>query len=372
MDLMEYISKELFLKYNISATYGVTADSVNELQAENNIIYPVMVKAQVPAGGRGKAGGIKYVTNRDEMLEAAEAIFKLKIKGYEVKKVMVTAAAEIEKEIYLAITLDRSNMCPVILYSESGGIDIESNASLIRKVQVNPLIGPMGYTSRYLNSSPEFDKILNSLYRLFIDYDCSLCEINPLAITPEGDFIAVDGKIVIDDSALYRHSDLDVYRNLYPKNKLAVEAEKYGFLYIPCEQSGDISVISNGSGMLMSCIDAISKENMAVLATLDLGGGATAERIREAIRIVASEAGVSQILINIFGGITRCDEVALGIKDAFLKYDIKIPFTVRLEGTNKEAGLEILRPLGNILNASGLAEAVKIISANKKTGGFPV
>ncbi len=359
MDLAEYKSKELFLKYGISCTYGVIADSINELRNKSGeIIYPAVLKAQVQTGGRGKAGGIKFAENEEELFYHAEKIYGLDIKGHTVKKIMVTYAQPIEKELYLAVILDRTERCPVILYCENGGMDIEAHPELVKRVPVNPLIGVCDFTTRYLSRSKALSELIIKLYKLFCEYDCLLCEINPLAVTSDGQLIAVDGKITIDDSALKRHTDIAEYVNNSEHNPLSSEAEKYNFLYIPCDDKGDIAVMSNGSGMLMSCIDMITENHMTVRATLDLGGGATADRITEAIRIIMSDHNTRQLFINIFGGITRCDEVAHGIRAAISKYNIEKRIIIRLEGTNKLKGLEILNGLTGVVNVDGLSEGV--------------
>lgn len=362
MDLAEYKSKELFLKYGIPATYGVIADSMSELRAKaGEIVYPAVIKAQVQTGGRGKAGGIKFAENENELFSRAEDIFGLDIKGHIVKKVMVTYAQPIEKELYLAITLDRTEHCPVILYCESGGMDIEAHPALVRRVPVNPVTGVRDYIARYLSASKALAEIIDKLYMLFCEYDCLLCEINPLAVSCNNQLIAIDGKISIDDSAVKRHADIAGYAAGAEHHPLSAEAEKFNFLYIPCDNDGDIAVMSNGSGMLMSCIDTITENGMSVRATLDLGGGATSDRIIEAVRIIMTDDKTKQLFINIFGGITRCDEVAYGIRAAIEQYRIEKPVIVRFEGTNKDKGLEILNGLTGVIYVNGLAEGVGVL-----------
>ncbi len=371
MDLMEYKAKELFCKFDIPATEGIVADTAEELITKcKGIRYPVVLKAQVQVGGRGKAGGIKFAENDNELKASAESIFGLDIKGHIVKKVMVTNKTNIEKELYLSIILDRKTKCPVIIFSPMGGIDIELTAKehpeAIHTVVIDPAIGLRDYTARYLaskaNMTPEQSKQLNHLIKrlfvMFSDCNCMLCEINPLAITTEGDLLALDGKVSIDDSGLKRMPDLLAYSKTQDRHPLVEEAESFKFLYIPCDENGDIAVMSNGSGMIMSCIDMISKNGMSVRASLDMGGGATSDRIKEAIRIILSDVKTKMLFINIFGGITRCDEVAAGIKLALEAAVIKKPIIVRFEGTNKEQGLEILESLEEVTYVSGLLEGV--------------
>lgn len=368
MDLMEYKAKQLFIQYGIEATYGPVVGSADEIPAlKEQLSYPVMVKAQVAAGGRGKAGGVKYCAGEKEAVEAAGKIIGMDIKGHSVKSVLVTPAYPITSEMYLAITLDRAENCPVILYCDAGGMDIEAHPELVKRVAVNPVIGLRDFHARYLNPSKEFFALLQKLYKLFCDYDCLLCEINPLVPGTEGGYVAVDGKMTIDDSALKRHPDLAEYAASFERHPLAAEAEKFNFLYIPCDSTGDVAVMSNGSGMLMSCIDSLAAKGIKVRATLDLGGGATAERIKEAVRIISCEPEVKQVFINIFGGITRCDEVAGGIRAAVEEHNIGKPVVARFEGTNKEKGLAILADVGGVTYVDGLAEGVEVIAEQRKS-----
>ena len=368
MDLMEYRAKQLFIQYGIAATNGPIITSADELDNEGMPEYPVMIKAQVPTGGRGKAGGIKFCKDKEAAKKAASDIIGMSIKGHEVKKALVTYAHPIMSEIYLAITLDRALNCPVILYCDQGGMDIEAHPEAVKRVPINPVIGLRDYHARYLNPSKEFYALLQKFYRLFCEYDCLLCEINPLSPTEDGGFIAIDGKVTVDDSAMKRHPDLADYAATFERHELSIEAEKFNFLYIPCDMSGDVAVMSNGSGMLMSCMDALATKGITVRATLDLGGGATAERIREAVRIISCEKEIKQVFINIFGGITRCDEVAGGIRAAIEEYGINKPVVARFEGTNKEKGLEILSGVSGVDYAAGLVEGVELIAKQRKDG----
>lgn len=380
MDLMEYKAKELFYKYGLPTAVGAVADSVEELAkkcAEVNIEYPVVVKAQVQTGGRGKAGGVKFAENPEELKDVSKSIFGLDIKGHKVNKVMTLHKVEITRELYLSIMLDRNTKCPVIIFASQGGVDIEQTAKetpeAISKIVIHPLMGLRDYTARYLADKAGFNDqqykqlvvLLQNLYRMFNEYNCLLCEINPLAITEEGDLWALDGKVSVDDSAVKNLPDLTEYSKNMEKHPLVKEAEQSDFLYIPCDPAGDIAVMSNGSGMIMSCIDIISKNGMTVRASLDLGGGATGERIKEAVRLILSDEKTEYLFINIFGGITRCDEVALGIKLAIEEYGISKPVIVRFEGTNKDKGLEILRQLSSVTYVAGLLEGVQELTKQK-------
>ncbi len=377
MDLAEYKAKELFAQGGLTVKKFVCGDSVEELlenMKTGGVSYPVVLKAQVLTGGRGKAGGIKIVENEAELLEKAPKIFGMDIKGHIVHKLMAIEAADIKREFYLSVILDRKEKSPTIIFSPAGGIDIETTAKehpeLIFKIPVHPFVGVNDYTANYLadkggmtgDVKKQFAALLKKIYALFISNDLTLCEINPLAICENDELIAIDGKITVDDSAVKRHPDLQAYSEAQPMHPLTREARDFNFLYIPCDDTGNIAVMSNGSGMLMSCIDLITKAGMKVCSVLDLGGGATAERIAEAVRIMLSVPQSKALFINIFGGITRCDEVAGGIKLAIEKGHATRPVIIRFEGTNKSAGLEILSGLEGVTYVDGLREGVVELS----------
>lgn len=380
MDLMEYKAKELFEKYLIPTQRGIVIDSLEELEAgKAGLSFPVVAKAQVQVGGRGKAGGVKFAENPAELLEVSKSILGLNIKGHIVKKLLIVEKANVLKEWYLSILLDRLTKGPMVIFSPCGGIDIEETAKStpekVLKVSIDPLMGINDYLPRYLLSKSGlgmeyFDRmfeLLKKLYRMFCEYDCMLAEINPLVVTDDNRLLALDGKVSVDDSALSKLPDMLSFRDSLPENALVLEARKFNFLYIPCEDEGNIAVMSNGSGMIMSCIDLISIRGMKVGAALDLGGGATADRIREAIRIILSNNKVKALFINIFGGITRCDEVASGVKLAMEGMTEEKLVIVRFEGTNKEKGLEILSSInGNVVSADGLIEGVRELDARRE------
>ena len=376
MKLLEYKAKELFERCGIPTMRGVVDDpeTIGSAIERAGLQYPVVVKAQVQIGGRGKAGGIQFAQNAAEAKAHCERLLHSELRGYRVNQLLVVEKAEHETEWYLSILLDRLTKRPVIMFCAAGGMEIEEVAKTdpdkIKKLVIDPFIGIQDYMARYLLSSSglpaEYAKqlyaVLCGLYDAFTAYDCMLCEINPLIVDNAGRIIALDGKVEIDDSALYRLPDILAFRDSLQEEALVKEARNFNFLYIPVEAGGSIAVASNGSGMLMSCIDLISKEGMKVGAALDLGGGATAERIREAMRILFSTPGVKAVLINIFGGITRCDEVAGGVKLMMEnEQDDKIVI-VRMEGTNKEKGLEIIRSIpGDIVSVPGLRESVQAL-----------
>ena len=379
MDLMEYQAKELFKKTGIPVPVNFTISGICDLDNSVNISFPVVVKAQVLTGGRFKAGGIKVAENKSELKEAAKVILNMKIHGHVTEKVMIEEKEEIKQELYLSVILDRNIKKHVIIFSLYGGVDIEQTAKndpgFIYKIEIDPLLGFSDSDGLYLSKkakltfeqSKQFIGLIRNLYSLCISHGCMLAEINPLAIDADDNLIALDAKMTIDDSIIPRLPEIDEIRSSMPKLELVKEALMYNFLYIPCDDTGSVVVMSNGSGMLMSCIDHIIKQGMAVSAVLDLGGGATAEYIKHAVRILYSTPGAAILFINIFGGITRCDEVAGGIRSAIEDLEIKRPVIVRIEGTNKELGYEILTGVPSIIIVNGLEEGVKkIIEAGCK------
>jgi len=376
LKLLEYKAKEIFDKYGIPTQDGIVIDSLDGLKPKiEGMSYPVVVKAQVQAGGRGKAGGVRFAETPDEAGDISEALLHSTLKGFKVNKLLISEKVEGIRECYISITLDRMCKAPMVIFSAQGGVDIEETTKAspekIIKVSVEPLIGIREYLIRYIiNKSglgmEYFDQmslLVRNLYRVFNDYDCLLAEINPLMITADKKVIALDGKVDIDDSALYRLPDIMEFRNSLQEDELVLKARKFGFLYIPVDNDGNIAVMSNGSGMIMSCIDLISKHGMKVGAALDLGGGATSDRIAEAIRIILSNIGIKALFISIFGGITRCDEVAAGVKLAMESQTEDKIVVVRIEGTNKEKGLDIIKRMqGNVIPVNIIGEGVKELS----------
>ena len=375
MKLMEYQAQTLFGQFGLPVMRGCVVEKWEDLApavAEAKLCYPVVVKAQVQIGGRGKAGGIQFAGNLEEAQKHAQNLLGSQLRGLTVRKLYIVEKASYQKEWYLSILLDRVNKQPLIIFSDAGGMEIEEtakeNPQRIKKVIVDPMIGIQDYMARYLLSASglsldyakQLDDILRRLYRCFMEYDCMLCEINPLAVDHERKLIALDGKVDVDDSALYRLSDVAAWREELPEEPLVKEARQYNFLYIPVEAGGSIAVCSNGSGMLMSCIDMIGKSGMQVGAALDLGGGATSDRIAQAMRILFSTPGVKAVLINIFGGITRCDEVAQGVKQAMEQHSLDGKLIiVRMEGTNKERGAAIIDGMhADVVRTEGLRESI--------------
>lgn len=381
MKLLEYKAKELFDKYGVPTMNGCVIDfseNMEEEIAKAGLSYPVVVKAQVQIGGRGKAGGIRFADTPEEAKKHCEDLLFTELRGYKVNQLLIVEKSENNKtELYLSIMLDRLTKRPMIIFSANGGMEIEQTAKedpdKIVKITVDPFVGIKDYMAEYLLSKSGMDRsykrqltsMLTKLYAAFMDYSCMLVEINPLVINANDQLVALDGKVDIDDSALFRLPDIQEFADkLQPDNPLIKEAATYNFLYIPIEEGGTIAVASNGSGMLMSCIDLISKEGMTVGAALDLGGGATSDRIKEAMRILFSTPGVKAVLINIFGGITRCDEVAGGVKLALEGQHQDKIVVVRMEGTNKDTGLAIIDSIKDvdIVSVPGLRECVKALA----------
>ncbi len=371
MDLMEFQARALFEEWGLPVLKGTTADNLSELPTD--LEFPVVVKAQVATGGRGKLGGIKMADNEAQLKEAAEAILGMDIKGHIVEKVMITEKADIADELYLSIMLDRNAKKHIILFSPCGGMDIEqtakTNPEKIFKLEIDPIFGYNTADGMYLGKKAGLNKdqqkqlsaLLEKLYKMVKVQGCMLAEINPLAVTTEGNLLALDAKVSVDDSMVSRHENLSAIKASHKQEALVAEAASYKFLYIPCDKEGDVVIMSNGSGMLMSCIDHVVRNNRVVSAVLDMGGGATADRIEHAVRILFSTPGSKVLFINIFGGITRCDEVAAGIRNAVENQEIDRPIIVRFEGTNKDKGLEIIQGLKGVTYVDGLLSGVEEI-----------
>jgi succinyl-CoA synthetase beta subunit len=374
MKLPEFKAKDLFEQYDLPTMNGVVIDSLNGIDkqiSDGGLSYPVVIKAQVQVGGRGKAGGIQFANNAAETKAICEKLLFSDLKGFKVNQLLIVEKASPVQEWYLSVMLDRTSKMPLIIFSAAGGMEIEEVAKTspekIVKININPFYGLQDYTIQYIvdksgidaQYSPQLKSIIGKLYDVQKEYSCLLAEINPLVVDKSGRLIALDGKVDIDDDALYRLSDMLAFRETLPEDVLVRDARSFKFLYIPIEQGGNIAVMSNGSGMVMSCIDLITKAGMTVGAALDLGGGATADRIKEAVRIVLSNPDIDTLFISIFGGITRCDEVAGGIKMALEAQGKEKTVIVRMEGTNKQLGLNIVKEVrGNIHSVDSIPEGV--------------
>ena len=376
MKIHEYQAKELFKKYGITIPSGDVAFSPDEAERIAGDLgkFPVVVKAQIHAGGRGKGGGVKLANSLDEVRRIAGEIIGMNLvthqtgpEGKQVKKLLVEQGLNIDKELYLGIIPDRTTANIVIMASESGGMDIEVVAAQtpekVTKVYVDPLVGIQPFQCRQvafgLNLTPstikQFVPMLNKLYGLFVDYDCSLVEINPLVITAEETVIALDAKIKFDVNALFRPKDILEYRDLDEEEPLEIEASKFNLNYI--KMDGNVGNMVNGAGLAMATMDIIKLAGAEPANFLDVGGGASAEMVENGFRIILSDENVKGILINIFGGILRCDVLATGVVQAAKKIDIRVPVVIRMEGTNVEEGRKILSESGlNLITALDLKD----------------
>jgi succinyl-CoA synthetase beta subunit len=382
MKIHEYQAKELFKKYDIPIPDGGVAFSPDEAKAVAEQLgqFPVMVKAQIHAGGRGKGGGVKLAKSMDEAGSLTDEIIGMTLvthqtgtEGRLVKKVLVEQGLDIEKELYLSVIPDRETAKIVIMASEAGGMDIEEVAEntpeKIIKVFINPLTGIQAYHCREVafglnlqaSVMKQFSKMLASLYRLFVTCDCSLLEINPLVITRQETVIALDAKINFDDNALFRHKDIVEYRDLDEEDPLEVEASKFNLNYINLD--GNVGNMVNGAGLAMATMDIIKLAGAEPANFLDVGGGASAEMVENGFKIILGDKNVKGILINIFGGILRCDVLAEGVVQAAEKIGINIPVVIRMEGTNVDEGRKILSDSGlNLIAAVDLKDAAQKVA----------
>ncbi|MGQ9627063.1 MAG: ADP-forming succinate--CoA ligase subunit beta [Anaerolineae bacterium] len=369
MKLHEYQSKRIFARYGVPIPEGDVATTAEEArQIAAHLGGRVVVKAQVLVGGRGRAGGIKLAENPTEAERAASQILGMDIKGLTVMKVLVDEAIEIEREIYLGLTVDRAARCLVMMASAEGGMEIEEVARAspekLLRVYIDPLTGLQEYQTRELAFGiglkrelvRDFSAIASGLYQAFISSDASLAEINPLVVTAEGKLLAVDGKMLLDDNALFRHQDLAEMRDLSEEDPSEREARLHGISYIRLD--GDIGCMVNGAGLAMATMDIIKFYGGEPANFLDIGGGAKADRVSAALRIILSDKRAKAVLLNIFGGITRCDEVARGILETLGEVCAEVPVVARLVGTNEEEGQRILAD-ARIETVSSLAEAAQ-------------
>jgi len=376
MKLHEYQSKQLFARYGIPIPKGrVAATATEARQIAEEIGGRVVIKSQVLVGGRGKAGGIRLAKSPKEAEEVATQILAMEIKGLPVRKVLVDEAANIEQEIYLGITNDRAARRPVMMASSAGGVEIEDVARTapekIIKVHVDPLLGLRDFQARDVALGIDlprehwksFGVIACGLWKAYSENDATLAEINPLVITKEKRLVALDGKMLVDDNALFRHSDLVEMRDVDEEAAAETEARKYGLSYIKLD--GQIGCMVNGAGLAMTSMDIVKLFGGEPANFLVIGGGAGADKVAAALRIILSDPNVKAILFNIFGGITRCDEVSRGILSALAEVKPKIPMVVRLVGTNAEEGRQLLAD-AKMITAETLADAAqKAVAAAK-------
>ncbi|MDP9467341.1 MAG: ADP-forming succinate--CoA ligase subunit beta [Chloroflexota bacterium] len=367
MKVQEYRSKEILARHGVPVSAGETATSPDEARAAAaRIGGPVVVKAQVLVGGRGKAGGVKLAATPDEAASRAAEIIGLVIKGVTVRTVLVAPAARIAKEYYLGLILDRGAQAVTIIASADGGVEIEetarTNPAALLRLPLHPLIGLQEHQVRRVGFflglpaelRKEFAVILRGLYAAFMESDADLAEVNPLVVTDDGQLLALDAKIVLDDSALFRHPDLEAMRDLAEEEPSEVAARDAGINFIKLD--GSIGCMVNGAGLAMTTMDLVKLAGGEPANFLDIGGGAKADRVAAAFRIILDDPRVSAILVNIFGGITRGDEVAHGIVEARASLSRQVPMVVRIVGTNAAEAAEILRA-ANLITADSLDDA---------------
>ncbi len=384
MNIHEYQAVELLKKYQVPVVDGLVAFNIQELgEAVKKLdTWPLVLKAQVHAGGRGKAGGIKVVHSFEEALEKGEQMFGMKLvtpqtgqEGKIVRRIYVTKAINIEKEFYAGIVLDRTKNQLVFMASKEGGVEIEKVAAetpeLIIKETIDNGLGLLPFQARRIAIKLGFEgsvlrkaaQCFSALYQTMINFDCSLIEINPLVLTKEGDILALDSKLNIDDNALYRHKDILEMRDIAEENPLEVEASKSNLNYIKLD--GSVGCMVNGAGLAMATMDIIKYSGSEPANFLDVGGGASEETVENGLRIILSDENVKAVLVNIFGGIVRCDRVANGIVNAAKKIGVKVPLVVRLAGTNADIAADILANSSlDIIPASDLSDAAtKVVKA---------
>ena len=383
MNIHEYQGKEILKEYGVSVPNGKVAFTVDEaVEAAKELGTDIcVVKAQIHAGGRGKAGGVKVAKNLEEVRTYANEILGKTLvthqtgpEGKEVKRLLIEEGCDIKKEYYVGLVLDRATSRVVLMASEEGGTEIEEVAEKtpekIFKEEIDPVVGLLPYQARRIafNINIPHDligqavKFMTGLYRAYIEKDCSIAEINPLVVTGDGKVMALDAKLNFDSNALYRQKEILAYRDLEEEDAKEIEASKYDLSYVALD--GNIGCMVNGAGLAMSTMDIINYYGGEPANFLDVGGSATAEKVTEAFKIILSDPNVKGIFVNIFGGIMKCDVIATGVVEAAKQISLQIPLVVRLEGTNVDLGKQILRESGlNIVAAESMADgAQKIVS----------
>lgn len=379
MKVHEYQAKGIFSKFGIPVPPSRLATSIEDAKdAAVDLGLPVVVKAQIHAGGRGKSGGVKWVNTLEEVEIVAQRLLGKSLithqtgtQGKIVRKLLIEKPLEIKQEIYVGLTIDRGKDCPVMMVSPAGGMEIEELArerpELIFKEFINPLFGLLPYQARNLGfklgvkNIREVSKLFFALYKIFIQYDCSLAEINPLVLTEDEEFSALDAKLNFDDNGLYRHPEIKEMLDPEQLDPLEYEALKYRLNYVRLD--GDVGIMVNGAGLAMATMDVIKLAGARPANFLDVGGGANVEMISRGFEILLSDKNVKLVFINIFGGILRCDTLAQGVIEAAKQVKIDIPILIRLEGTNVEQGRKMLNESGlNFLVAKDIYEAARKIT----------
>ncbi len=374
MDLYEYQGKQLFKRFGIPVSDGRLVTTPEEARAAaEEIGGQVVVKAQVLTGGRGKAGGVKLAEDPSDAEQKAREILGLDIRGHVVEKIWIERASEIAKEYYLSVTFDRGAKQPLFMFTKQGGVEIEDVAATdpdaLVRLHIDPLEGFQPWVARRLvygagiedpGEQKQLAAIVGQLYRCFVESDAMLCEINPLIVTPEGEVKALDSKFTVDDSALYRHPDIAELRDTSAADPLEALAREKGVTYVKLD--GSVGILGNGAGLSMSTVDVVVTAGGKPANFCDLGGGGDAEGVVDALEVITRDPQVRSIFFNIFGGITRGDEVARGILDALDRIDIAVPIVVRLDGTNAEEGRKILADAAppNLHVAPTMLEAAKL------------
>ncbi|HEX2161280.1 MAG TPA: ADP-forming succinate--CoA ligase subunit beta [Thermoleophilaceae bacterium] len=382
MDLLEYQGKQLFARHGIPVPQGKPAQTVDEaVAAAEELGYPVVVKAQVLVGGRGKAGGVKLAADRGEVEQHAGAILGMDIKGHTVHELYIEAASDIDEEYYAAFVFDRSAKKPMAMFSKMGGMDVEAVAETdpeaMRTLHVDPLLGFQDFQGRRLAFEAGIPAdvirpvgaLLAKLYEVFVAEDAMLVEVNPLLITKSREAVALDAKVTLDGNALFRHPYAAEFGDKGAADPQEKMAKERGLTYVKLD--GNIGILGNGAGLVMSTLDVVAQAGGQPANFLDAGGGAKAEEITSAVEVILSNENVSAVLFNIFGGITRCDEVANGLVEAFKQVNPDVPFVVRLDGTNDEEGRRILQEanLSGLYVEKTMLEAAERVVALAKEGG---
>ena len=379
MDLLEYQGKQLFARHGVPVPAGKPARTVEDaVAAADEIGYPCAVKAQVQIGGRGKLGGIKIANDRAEAEEHSRAILGMDIRGLTVHELWIEGASQIASEYYASVVFDRSAKAPLVMLSTKGGMDIEAVADedpdAIASLHVDPLLGFQDFHGRRLAYEAGVDAdvvrpvgaMLAKLYTVFTAEECTLVEVNPLIITPERDVKALDAKVTLDGNALFRHGDNAELRDLSAEDPQEVMAKERGLTYVKLD--GDVGILANGAGLAMSTLDVVAEAGGTPANFLDAGGGSRADAVTSAVEVILSDRKVRAVLFNIFGGITRCDEVAKGLIEAFKQINPTVPFVVRLDGTNGDEGRALLAEaaLPNVFTESTMdGAAAKVVELAK-------
>ncbi|MDO8210067.1 ADP-forming succinate--CoA ligase subunit beta [Conexibacter sp. CPCC 206217] len=381
MDLLEYQGKQLFARHGIPVPSGKPASTVEvAVAAADEIGYPCVVKAQVLIGGRGKAGGVKLAKDRAEATQYATDILGMDIKGFTVHEVWIEAASDIAEEYYASIVFDRAAKAPLVMLSTQGGMDIEEVAEktpdALARLHVDPLLGFQDFHGRKLAFAAGIPAdlirpvgaMLAKLYTTFVAEEAMLIEVNPLIVTPEREVRALDAKVTLDDNSLYRHADNAALRDPSAEDPQEQMAHERGLTYVKLD--GDIGILGNGAGLVMSTLDVVAQAGGAPANFLDAGGGSKSEAIVSAVEVILSDEKVRAVLFNIFGGITRCDEVAKGLIEAYAVIRPTVPFVVRLDGTNDVEGRRLLAEadLPGVATAATMNEAAELVVERAKTG----